>query len=306
MIGTILQKWIQLKKTPEDAALFDFTVLSSEVALLSTDIGTQTTLDEFLDRALQHFAQVKLEINLQNIREKLQSDAKPRAQELLLALQAASANCGYGIDTSALRAAIGRATTQLQITFDRIVEWFRYRGPEAREPFSVEEAVHTSELAIKGSAPDFRAELSIAKEMENFRIQGKLRSFVDIFYQVFQNIAKHSGIQPAVAHVEAALEDSTLILRVKNEVRAGVATEGVRNSVRTIADAVQQRPLPASVTKEGGTGLLKVHKILQHDFAKRTGGREPALRFGFEGDTAFCVEVRIPILDVEGEGGKDA
>lgn len=292
LIEEMLRGWIQVKKSSSENGLIDFDLLPAEIGFLSAEITPDQTLDQFLDKTLDYFFKTRLEISLARIRGKIQEDAKPRIHNLLIALQTAIEAGAPSSDAATLRAAIGRASTNMRLVLDRIIEWFRLPAAEKDEPFSVEEAISI----CKAIRPDFRSALTVAPELEGFRIKGNLHSFVDIIYLAFDNIVKHAGIPRVVAHVDIQLDGNALVVVISNPIDSSVANDLNREKVRNILRAVKMQPFSTSVTKEGGTGFHKLQKILHHDFCPPNRKTDPSLAFGFSSNELFQLEIRIPIL----------
>jgi hypothetical protein len=201
------------------------------------------------------------------------------------------------VDTWQLRAAIGRARTSMQVTFDRIIEWFHLSREAKREPFTIEDAINISTLSIKALSPEFSSELKISPEMTDFRIQGNLASFVDILFMTFENIVKHSGIaNNPTAVIYAEYKENNLTIRVENKLGRDIATPENRAAVENARSTVKQQPYSKSVTREGGTGFYKLQKILFHDFRSGKEDHDPFFDFGFIDNDIFFVEIQIPIL----------
>lgn len=292
LIEELLREWIQVKKTSTDIGLIDFNLLSAEIGLLSASITAATTLDEFIDKTLEYFFRERLEVSLSVIRKKLQEEAKPRIHNLLIELQTAIKAAAPSRDTSALRVAVGRASTNVHLILDRIIDWFRLPAAEKNEPFSIEEAISI----CKEIRPDFRPKLTIPADLGEFRIKGNLHSFVDIMYLAFDNIVKHAGTpEVATAEVDVKVIENALLVSISNSVGPNVASEANCDKVKSILDKVKKQPFSTSVTKEGGTGFHKLQKILHHDFCPAIRKVDPALDFGFVGRDRFRVDIQIPV-----------
>lgn len=304
LIEDMKSSWIQVRKTPDAPGLINFTLLRPEVDYLSTGIHDDMSLDAFLDYILKYFSSDKLEPSLKNIRQALQNKAKPRVNEMLLALQA-TVEDALGSDTaSKLRAAIGRARTQIQTVLDRITEWFRLSKTEMlREPFSVEEAVNIATASIQASCPDFTTNLVTLAELEHFRISGSLPSFVDLLFLVFENAVRHSQMTPhPVVDIAVSLADDVLHIRTENGLGPGVPGVDAMKAVEMVRQDLRSNVFSQSVKTEGGTGFYKMQKILHHDFCPGSGDRKPSLDFGVSEKSRFYVLMTIPIREWKQRG----
>jgi len=298
LIDEISKVWIQVKKDPEGVGLIDFTLSPQEIALLSADITEDTSLDEFIDETLQYFSRNRLESSLAEIRKRLQDEVKPQIRALLLDLQKTIEEILPDSDAADLRTAIGHALTNINITLDRIIEWFRIRATEKEEPFSIEEAISI----CRATRPDFQPKLSMPDNVRNYKIHGNLTSFVDMLFLVFENVVKHADTKRVpMASISAQLSEDTLIIEIRNPIGEQVATESNCARVAEIMSEVRKQAFSTSVKKEGGTGFYKLNKILHHDFCLPGADISPNLNFGFEDKTEFFVRIEIPVMRGENE-----
>lgn len=297
LIEKIKSSWLQIKKSPEDNGLVDFTLLRPEVDYLSTGIRENMTFESFLEYVFDYFFSEKLEPSLKNIREKLQANAKPHINDLLLTLQTTVEKALGSNKTWPLRSAIGKARTQLQNVIDRITEWFRLAEAEMlREPFSVEEAVNISVASIQAACPDFEANICTPANLDDFRIAGNLPSFVDLLFLVFENAVRHSQMAPKpVVNIDVSVENDVLHIKAYNELGKDVPMDEIIVKTQAIQNCLATNVFSESVATEGGSGFYKMQKILHHDFCQNEAGRKPVLDFGIAENTVFYVNMAIPI-----------
>jgi hypothetical protein len=299
LIDEMKSSWLQIKKTPDAPGLINFVLLRPEVDFLSTVIQDDMSFDAFLDYVFEYFFTDKLEPSLKAIRHALQTSAKPRVNEMLLALQSNVEQALTEGGAWQLRAAIGRARTQFQIILARITEWFRLSKAEMlREPFHIEEAVNIVTASIQAACPDFQARVNSSMELDGFRISGNLPSFVDLLFLVFENAVRHSQLRPApTVDVSVSLSDDILHIRVENALGVGVPSPEATATIAKIREDLHSNVFSQSVTTEGGTGFFKMQKILHHDFSAASGARKPTLDFGVSDDSRFFVHMTIPIQE---------
>ncbi|MAX23185.1 MAG: hypothetical protein CMJ19_01675 [Phycisphaeraceae bacterium] len=301
LIEEMKTSWLQIKKTPDAPGLIDFVLLRPEVDYLSTGIKEDMSFDAFLDYVFEYFFTEKLEPSLKDIRQVLQTTAKPRVNDMLLALQTNVDRALTADGSWKLRTAIGRARTQLQNILDRITGWFRLTKAEMlREPFSIEEAVNIGTASIQAACPEFRTNLNVPKELDSFRISGNLPSFVDLLFLVFENAVRHSQMSPVPAvDVAVSLADDILNIRCENALGDNVPSPDAKATIAGIRKNLHSNVFSQSVTTEGGTGFFKMQKILHHDFSSAVGTRKPTLDFGVSDESQFFVHMTIPIHEWE-------
>ena len=123
-----------------------------------------------------------------------------------------------------------------------------------------------------------------------------LTFFTDIFFIVFDNIRRHSGI-PQEPHVEVNVTDLVDRVRVvvRSEIAPHVKTQETQTKVDHIRESIAQGLYQRAVRLEGGTGLIKLCKILAKDPQS-----EKRLSFGFENES-FCVDFLVPVRRSDNE-----
>ena len=291
LIQKMITEWIQVRISPTGKGLFDFRLWNPEIAMLSAKMTSETTFEVFLDTVLAHF-QAHLEETTKIIRSAIRASAKPNANNLLNILQGKIDQLRFQGEKGELMVSLGSARTELQLAFDRVVEWFRPTQTSDAEPFAIEDAISISVDSLKTYYPDFRSVIVISDNMQNFYIQGNLRSFADILFIVFEDefngYSKIPG--PPIADVDVKLKDNFIMLRIQNSVEKAVITREVHERY-DIRSAMHEDRYKQSITTEGGTGFHKIKKILFHDFKHDF---KPSLDFGFQGDDCFFVEIAIP------------
>ena len=295
LIRRIITEWIQVRTTQDGKGLFNFILLKPDVAYLSSELTPETSFDSFLDTVFNYFTNT-LKVSLETIRSKNHADAKLESTNLLTKLQSQSIDIldnTYYIGE--LLGAINSTRTDLQIAFDRVIEWFRLSSEARGEPFTIEDAINISVESMRTSTPDFEIEISISEDMKDTVIQGNLPSFVDVFFTIFGNIEKHSHIDGHVkAVVKVHLNENLIILQVLNDIAEGVANADNVRAINDIKRAMEKEDYTKPIITEGGTGFHKIKKILLHDFSSPVTGAKPTLDFGFIDSTHFSVEISIP------------
>lgn len=297
LIHEMVTDWIQVSTKKEDKGLFNFILYKPEIVHLATLVTTNSTFDDFLNHVFDYFFS-KLETSLQNVREKIRTEAKEKCNNLITNLETEIINVvDNSIDIGELLSAIGITRTELQISFDRVIEWFHLAQETREEPYSIEDVISISVDSMRISNPEFSADISISEEMKDLMIKGNITSFVDVLFIIFGNIVKHSHISGAPqVIVEVDKREDYIVLKVLNEIADGVNNKEARKRIKDIKEAMEEGRYDHSIITEGGTGFHKIRKILLHDFTTLKANVEPTLDFGFTDKTHFYVDLRIPIL----------
>lgn len=296
LIQKMITEWIQVKTTKDGKGLFDFIVYKPYVAHISSMVTPDTTFDAFLDSVFNYFTEI-LNASLENIRHKINDEAKFECNNLVTKLQSQLIEiCDDYYYIGELVGAINSTRTELQIAFDRVIEWFRLSNETGGEPYTIEDAINISVESMRASNPDFEVEMSISGDMKDTAIKGNLPSFVDVLFIIFGNIVKHSRVDgPLKAIVKVHRDQNFIFLQVLNDVAEGVAKDDNIKAINDIKKAMEKEDYTQAITTEGGTGFHKIKKILLHDFSSPATGAKPTLDFNFVDNTRFSVEISIPI-----------
>jgi hypothetical protein len=288
-----IKSWIQIKKDGSPGAgLFDFTLHSSGVRVLSEALTADTSFEAFIDNLFENFG-LSLDLNLERVRAQIQSRGKVTARHLLDGLATDIARFGDNADVGELINAIRSASTDLQVALDRITAWFERASTAGSEPFSVQDTIELSVEAVRTLAPDFQVEIGgNVTEPIMLGAGPYLTIFVDVFFIIFENIVRHSGLSDHAASVALNLRDATLTIRVENFVGDAIAIDEVAERLGTIRRAIHDDKQGSIVSREGGTGFHKLRRILTHDLLISN----PQLDFGFMDDErVFYVNFSIPL-----------
>lgn len=192
--------------------------------------------------------------------------------------------------TPPLSDAIVRARLATNQSIDEMLEWFRGSRPVDTDPFPVNDLAQISLEIVKRLNPDFDPELSISGETD-FVAVSALFTFTDVFFVLFDNAQKHSGLQRPSIEINVATDDQEL-LRI-------VVTSDCKNVSRAIEDAVKANAMISSgqytkgLSAEGGTGLAKLAKIVEN-----SKSRQPLTVSVIEADKKFVVAMEFSFVDL--------
>jgi hypothetical protein len=286
-----VKSWIQVTKDGAGTGLFDFSLNEAQLRLFAELVRPDMTFEDFVDYLLEQFGAL-LDKDLERAREKLRDVGKIRAGAVLDKLAADVDRFGDRIDVGDLVNAIRTARTDIQVAFDRVGEWFRRAKAIANEPFSVNDAIEISAETVRTVAPRFIVDVNNVGD-ESLPMAGELLAiFVDIFFIIFENIARHAGLPDAPrATVLVTWQPSTLEVVVENGIGPNVASKEARARVAAIQAAIAQQLDATSVSREGGTGFHKLARLLGHDL-----GIDPNLQFGFLDTARFVVSFSLPVV----------
>jgi hypothetical protein len=288
LVETIRSEWIQVRRRDEEKGLFDFRILESDYRVIATSLAPNTSFEQFVDLLLIWLMQ-RLETGLTIVRQYVSSNAKADLDGLLVELLASVQKLGGYVETTELENAIKGARTDLSHAVNRIVEWFQLPKEESSKPFALSFAITIAQESVKRvyRYDEMRPTVEIKEDLLLPNLL--LPRVVSLFGNIFDNIARHArtvGAPRIVIRSESAGDEIRVV--VENEVGPDVFGDAERERMLRIQSELQQGAYRGSLSREGGSGLHKIHKILTRDL-----GGAGDLQFGFRDAKTFFVEIAL-------------
>ena len=281
--------WVRVRRDGQEG-MFEFEFTTQELVTLSKLVTGGMSCREFIDVVLIEL-NGRLDGNLSRVRERLAHEAKSRASALLDSLAADIERIGRKSGMGPLVNAARAAKTDLLVAIDRVTAWFVRSRAGEDEPFELGDAVDIAVEMVRTFSPGFRADV-LPEDASRLLVDGRwLSSFVDVFFLLFENIVRHSGIVFApAAEVYLPAKAGSLEIVVENQVAPESVTPKVVERLARIREELERGHHDLSVSREGGTGLHKLAKILAHDFAI-----DSAVTFHHVSGDRFRVAFAVPL-----------
>lgn len=261
MIHHIKKNLIQIKteeKNPQ--GLFDFTIDSNYVSRLDSHIESSTSFDEFEAMFLKDLLDIT-ELSLSHIRELLISDINTEFQEMLNTLETDLGRYSGWLHYRELRNKIATARTEISKELKTIAEWFRLTRPDSFQDYSLSHAVGVSCSIMESFSSSIHYEQHVDP---NIQLKGStLPSVVDIFNTLLDNVIKHSaGSTPRSANITISQAEKAVDICIQNQAKL---TRPELEHLDEIISHLSEWEKKGGISREGGSGLLKVKKILSVD-----------------------------------------
>lgn len=274
---------IKTKDKPDGLFAIEFSPLIMRGVVQA--VGADTTFEDFIEFCFQIFWDA-LEPCLQNVRNAIDRSLKPRMNQLFTDLERELAEIEMQGSFPELNSSIRHAQTKAQYALDRVQDWFRLGKPTDIQGYSFEEIIHIGLQYVKNIHRLFNPQLEIdADSMPTFRT---LITFSNIFFIIFDNISRHSGLHRPKVSITARREASCLHVSVRSSVGSAVAPSDNRAKLEKIKQEISEGGYVGAVRSEGGTGLKKLYNIIRPDL--NPGSR---LDFGFSESGDFVVDFHI-------------
>ncbi len=281
-----VKSWLHIEMDGAHGGLFRFDISPTELRDCYYSVLEEEPLsfDALIDRVVG-ILNTHLDGSLTCVRAALQDTARPKAMRMLDELEQSVEAYRFENATD-LVTAIRKTRTELQFAIARVSEWFRRSVTVSSEPFSIEDLIAVGLECAQVLAPDFVASVTYSGEQRALLSGRQLNPLVDVLFTVFENIVHHSQLKHPSAEVHVALRaGGELAIRVDNPVGQGVANDAALERVAKIRGELNDVGSARAVTREGGTGLHKLTRILQHEL-----GASPKVTFGFIKRDQFSVE----------------
>jgi hypothetical protein len=256
---------VYAQDTPE--GLFAISMTDVAFKRLKSSVTPTTTYEEFYDRLSASFwdstdaclRDVKLEIN-GNFRKQIASAFD--------ALENALNGIEVGYRPSELLDALIRCRTSFATDLERISTWFSRAGSLSREPFSISTAIQVASRITNNCYPKYPLAIVLPEEMKVTVAGEILNPLVDLLTNCLQNAAQHSGVGDRAPEVEISIErsnDRGVNFEVCSELSPSKDIDACNREITNLLvsdDSANAR----AVAREGKTGILKMRRIIKHDF----------------------------------------
>ena len=250
-------------KSPD--GLFDFRARMEDILPLRKAISDHTPFDEACDLVIEKLWKMT-DAALSNIRCRI-GEYKRDFGALLDQLQQAVKSVRGRSRSSDLDDAIAQCRTALQNELDKMAAWFRRTAITDLQDFWIDLPIDIAIQVINSINPN-RQIYPLKGFTGSKKISGKaLKAFVDIFFILFDNALKHSNLgdrAPDIS-IQCRSKDGSLSFIVANEVARVADVRLYTERLNAIGRDLGRQQSKSLVSKEGGTGLHKIYKILSVD-----------------------------------------
>lgn len=291
LVDEFLNEQIQVYSTNKRQGLFITAIEAVRLRALAADIKPDTSFDDFVTLSFELFWLI-IERNLEVVRQTIDKDLKPKVNLLFTSLESDLEKLTVQTDTPDLDRAVRTAQTGAQIALNQVIEWFRLRRPATEPRFSFDQMIDIGLQCVKNIHRNFAPRLE--KTIGRMPLFFQLTLLSDIFFIVFDNIQKHSGLAQPQVQISASETPQSLKISVKSEVSDKANNLEAHTRVERIREAILGGAYQHQLRSEGGTGLIKLRKIIGP-----VSQEHRHLNFGFTDDGSFFVELEIPFREIQ-------
>ena len=268
IVDEVLLHWVRidLDRSSDSKAIFDFSMLNSDVRYVETLTLESTNVESFIESCVDYYWS-RVDSDLEEARERIRTDLDRRLRRVLLSFYS-SLQVSAGEDGSViLTDLIGPCVGEMEATVAKLAHWFQRAESTEAGPVEFSMAVEIASRTVQAIYPDISFKWEFAPdENDPLLIEGrKLKHWVDILVELFKNAGDECGSETCIGSIEVQHFGTRLIISVSNTL--GPAADlpsidaGIQTSLKKLADPKQIR----LVGQEGGTGLIKVWKYARVD-----------------------------------------
>ena len=280
---------IQLRTEEKPRGVLRFEVPPALATSMLLEIDRDLSFDDFFAVCEDTFWSLVL-ISGQHVKTEAQT-ANLKLQRILDDLSGYAARINGSV-SGLLGDAILRAKGAVSQALDEIVEWLESPSEKSEIALTIRELIDVSLSTLKRFYPDFEPELTFKLEgIDGLAIPNALVLFTDIFFIIFENALKYSGVErsPDIV-IESWIEGRMLWFNVTNSLVSLSDLE--RGRVAAARERVESGEFKTALRVEGGTGLPKLAKLLGYGKLQQR-----VLDFGpSEDEKHFFVKFNVEVL----------
>ncbi|EOB2845654.1 hypothetical protein ACIL2R_000368 [Vibrio vulnificus] len=296
IIGEINDQWLQVVSLDQDIsniksgmnkskALFDYSISTTETYVLQTLIDDEN-YNKLIDIVLSWLWH-RTDSNLSIIRYLITNKALDKFREVYGKLESELLEIDLdSSDVQTLLVIINQSKESVRNALSSISTWFNRSTTNYIESFEID-------IAIDIAARATNANVAIVNDCE-FRFKGRyLSTFVDIFYNLFDNSVNNCKLplDELRLSVKIGHEQNDLSIVVSNNCSpVNMEDEDIKLNYYRNAYGDTELMKKAS-QEEGNTGIFKIYNAIENDF-----GVSHTNEFGFNDETKF--ETKIVINDL--------
>jgi len=275
---------VQIRGKDKPEGLFNVFQTGAQLRLIGSKVSSDSSFERFLEVCYENFW-TSVGACLRNVRDTIDRDLKAETNAMFGELESEIAQSANGSSTAELDGAIRTARTRAQMALDRVKDWFELSKPVEEPELNLEQLVEIGLQMVRNVHRDFEPILiKVIPDLPPFA--WALTFFTDVFFIIFDNIRRHSEVNCPRVEVHVTYASDRLRIIVRSEIGPGVRTPEVDLRLDGIKRALSADLYPRSVRSEGGTGFIKLGKLILRD-----GGG--TLDFGFGEDDRFFIDIEL-------------
>ena len=291
IVEDVRSNWIQIKSATRPDGLFDFDFTETDLTRLQAAARAAASYDEFV-RILMNELWRRCESVLIDAQRKIETELQRNLLGVLEAFEQKVYEIEPQLRPSPLSESIARCRDGMAKTTKEVSAWLNLSEEASAPDFELGLLLDTAEVVVGKCFPEY--DIVVRKTSSSgLRIKGRyFAPLNDVLFILLANAVQYrSESTPVVLIAERVL--SSVVITVENQLPG--------SSVRTTAAMIERLkklgPLSVStgVRNEGGSGYVKLHKLLAYDLESGSGYNVDVSQF----DGRFKVMLRVPLERLE-------
>jgi hypothetical protein len=293
MIEHLTKDLLQIRTSKKPQGMFGLTFKKDTIVVhfIRGRIEENTSFDDFLLIIFTSIAILLRHVSL-GVRDYILSTVKQDAESAFELLRSTLERETSAQAYLALNSLIAGVIPEVQAAIDRVADWFvPVQQRQASALRTVEQIVDIGIEAARRAHLGFSP--AISQEVEDIAVHSAafLSDFTDILFTVLDNVYCHSGSKSPWVKLRVwseAMENSLRRVRVRvdSEIAPGSCSDNSRHKLERIKVQMASGEYRKHVNLEGGTGLLKLKRLVSPDDRQ-------SLDFGFVDESSFFVEIGL-------------
>ena len=293
IINKLKSKYIQIRTEEKNTeGIFDYRLHEQNLWMLSFEANGCNTFDEFLDIIIAFLWKIT-ENNLVVMKEVMKTEILEDYTTAFNNLKSAIATVSNRNKLRELQQKINEASTDMQNVIDRVCYWFQRSTESKHSDFDLQFAFDLGLQTITNMHREVEF-VAIPKEnTESNKIPGAyLKSFNDIFYNLFDNIYKKAywknGRKIEIRY-SLKYKEGKVHIYIENDIDPEKDLTDDIAKVEEAKELVRTGEYIKRVKGEGGTGIPKICKIIYYDL-----GHQFFIDFGHHiEENIFFMEIKF-------------
>jgi len=294
-IEELVKGRIQVRSDVTPDGLFVFQSYNYDTLRLQSEIVSDTSLDNFLERVIEQFWSI-LEGTLVYVRRHIETEFMEGVHDLINELDRDVVTRLPSSSTGPLRDAIAAARTQMLVNVANVANWFTIARDMEKPDFEFGIAVEVATESIRACHPGLNIALKRPDQI-SFDCRGKtLETLVYILFTALDNAIEHGGFYEAAPEItlETTLNDGWLVLKLSNDCVPVCDFSEINSQLSALRDRLEsESEVTGLATTEGGSGYAKIVRMLRHDLLARH-----SLDFGYESAARYSVTIGMDARSV--------
>ncbi|OMH20077.1 hypothetical protein AC231_04625 [Clostridium pasteurianum] len=262
--------WIQIStESNENGGVFNFSFSIDTLEAMLQKINKNTEFDEFLDYVFEVLWR-KTDNNLVAMRKKITVDLNDfinnECINLLKELNNVSPESKY--KCSELKNSINSAKTASQYNLETIANWFNISDVMEGKPFFIGHALNVALEMLKSMHPNIQILCDENIDEEIILPRRTLKNYVNIFFILLENTISHRDVNQNEIYtkINVFLQNKNVIgISFINKSKCYNRSTIDCNNLTEINESLKKTVSTEIIKKEGGTGFLKIRKIITID-----------------------------------------